>query len=390
MALLDFTPSPGVIKNPRWGVGAATFDPRQTAVSTVPAKTTAAAAPAPKAASSADFSVLRNVKNPALEQEQLGLLSDFKKTKEQNTTLFQKYLDEAKSEALRARADLEKERAAYDNTKFREDLVKARADQEAALAASKQNALDFAAGNIERRLLGSTLPTGMSSQLQQQAVDEFSRAVLPFEERLAAGRRDDLGLLRDLDLRTAPLARRAGSEYLSTLLTPLQAGTSLLNSSLGTLGALGDIDRANTFYGLTSPYDHSRVPALPIPSPGYRVPAVPGYVPPRSTYTPLPATAQQFRFSPSQSGARDTAQPLLQSLSAQSYPPDAGEDAALRGTQQADRVEEGRLRASEQQGARAAADRAYQSQTGVNPNSDPYYNDEVWRRFYNDALAGLI
>lgn len=249
---------------------------------------TATATPAqPKAATSADFSVLRNVKNPALETQQTSLLKDFEKSKQGNETLFQKYLADAQSEAMRAKGDLEKERATYDNTKFREDLAKARGEQEAAIRAQQQSALDFASGNVERRLLGSTLPTGMSSQLQAAAVDEFSRAVLPYEERLASGRREDLGLLRDLDLRTAPLARRAGSEYLSTLLTPLQARTSLLNSNIGTLAALGDMDRANTFYGLSTPYDASRVPALPIPASGYRLPPVQSYRPPNSDYTPL-------------------------------------------------------------------------------------------------------
>ena len=99
----------------------------------------------------------------------------------------------------------------------------------------------------------------MSSQLQQSAVDEFARATLPYEERLAAGRQADLTLLRNLDLQTAPLARRAGSEYLSTLLTPVQARNALLNANIASTGALGELDRANTFYGLTKTYDDSRV-----------------------------------------------------------------------------------------------------------------------------------
>lgn len=342
------------------------------------------AAPAPKtgAATSADFSVLRNVKNPALETQQTSLLKDFEKSKKENETLFQKYLEDAKNEAVRARADLERERAAYDNTKFREDLAKARADQEAAIRNTQGAALDFAAGNVERRLLGSTLPTGMSSQLQRAAVDEFSRATLPYEERLAAGRREDLGLLRDLDLRTAPLARRAGTEYLSTLLTPLQARTSLLNANIGTVAALGDVDRANTFYGLSTPYDNTRVPSLPVPASTYRVPSIPAYAPPRSGYTPLPESSSPFRFTQAPARGERTVQPQ--------YPQFAEEDAytaRLRTPAQNEELRVGRLQAQAQADARAAADALYIAQTGSDPNSDPYYNEELWRKFYNESLG---
>ena len=336
-----------------------------------------------KPTTSADFSVLRNVKNPALENQNTSLLSDLKKSQQANETLFQKYLDEAKSEALRAKADLEKERATYDNSKFREDLAKARLEQEDALRNSQKSALDFAAGNVERRLLGSALPTGMSSQLQQSAVDEFARATLPYEERLAAGRQADLTLLRNLDLQTAPLARRAGSEYLSTLLTPVQARNALLNANIASTGALGELDRANTFYGLTKTYDDSRVPALLMPATTYQVPGTSRYAPPRSGYTPLPDTSSRFQFtSPAGTGERSVP-PRQTPLN---YPQFAEEDAYARSLPSA-ALKEGRAKAKAQADARAHADDLYWAQTGKDPNTDPFYNEELWRSLYNQALG---
>lgn len=323
MALIDYTRSPGVIKNPRWGVGASNFLPTGGGLLGTPPSqpllsTQTAAAAAKPAEATPDFSVLRNVKNPALEKAQTSLLGDYEKNKASNQTLFQQYLDEAKANNLRAKADLEKERAAYDTSKFKADIAKARADQEAALNASRDEALRFAQGNIEGKLLGSPLPTGMSTELQRFATDEFGRAILPYQERIAAGRLQDIGLLKDIDLRTAPLAAMASQRYVNNLLSPIQAQTSLLNSNIGSLGSLGELDRANTFYGLSTPYDQTRVPALPIPSPAYRVPSIPSYTPPRSTYQPPPQTASRFNTGNAQPQAQ------LRSNAEEAYKRDTG------------------------------------------------------------------
>jgi hypothetical protein len=163
----------------------------------------------------------------------------------------------------------------------------------------------------------------------------------------------------------------------------VQARNALLNANIASTGALGELDRANTFYGLTKTYDDSRVPALLMPATTYQVPGVSRYAPPRSGYTPLPETSSRFQFtSPASTGERS----VLPRQTPLNYPQFAEEDAYVRSLPSA-ALKEGQAKAKAQADARAHADDLYWAQTGKDPNTDPYYNEELWRALYNQALG---
>ncbi|NDJ15604.1 MAG: hypothetical protein EBY17_31280, partial [Acidobacteriia bacterium] len=69
------------------------------------------------------FTTLTNIKNPELDKAQSQLFTDFNKNRDTGATLFNQYLTEAQGQAQQNKADLAKQRQAYDLTKFTDALT---------------------------------------------------------------------------------------------------------------------------------------------------------------------------------------------------------------------------------------------------------------------------
>lgn len=350
------------------------------------------------------FTTLTNIKNPELDKAQSQLFTDFNKNRDTGATLFNQYLTEAQGQAQQNKADLAKQRQAYDLTKFTDALTANRANQESLLGQARDNAVKFAAGNVERTLLGSGLPTSGSSELQATAAREFAQAALPYQQQIAQGRAQDLNRVEDLTLQTAGGAAAANRAYLASLLLPAQTSSELFRANAGNLGALQALDQQNRFYGLYTPYQN-RVPVTPIPLAGAYVPPVPNYrASNQASYTPAAPVAGRFQFGntglPQRSAAEEAYRndtgyypqedPNFNSMLYQSY---GGRVGATPQQQQAlaqsvalqrqPAVEAGALKAADIWAKRQAADAAYQRDTGFSPDEDPNYNDTLWQSYYN-------
>jgi len=351
----------------KWWATATSGITKPTAASASTADTTQDAAP-PK------FSTLTNIKNPELDQAQSKLFADFNKNRDTGETLFNQYLTEAQGQAKQNKADLAKQRQSYDLTKFTDALTANRTNQESLLGQARDNAVKFAAGNVERNLLGSGLPSSGSSELQATAAREFAQAALPYQQQIAQGRAQDLNRVEDLTLQTAGGAAAANRNYLSNLLLPAQASSEMFRSNAGNLGALQSLDQQNRFYGLYTPYQN-RVPATPIPLSSAYIPPVPNYRNP-NTYTPAAPIQNRFQFeAPGATpvGQRRSAAEEAYKAQTSHYP---GEDPFFN----SDLYESlgGKLAAS-------PADRAYRAQTGRYPAEDPYFNSELY-----ESLGGRL
>lgn len=350
------------------------------------------------------FTTLTNIKNPKLDEAQSQLFTDFNKNRDTGATLFNQYLTEAQNQAQQNKADLAKQRKAYDLTDFTNALTANRANQESLLGQARDNAVKFAAGNVERTLLGSGLPTSGSSELQATAAREFAQAALPYEQQLAQGRAQDLNRVEDLTLQTAGGAAAANRNYLANLLLPAQAGSELFRANAGNLGALQALDQQNRFYGLYTPYQN-RVPVTPIPLASGYVPAIPNYRQSNQvSYTPSAPVAGRFQFGAVGGTPRSAAEeayrsdtgyypqedPNFNSMLYESYGGRLGQTPQQRASvaqavamARQPSVEAGAARAADVWERRRAADAAYQRDTGFSPNEDPNYNETLWRSYYN-------
>jgi hypothetical protein len=353
------------------------------------------------------FDVLRNVKDPEIDAAATSALRGAQSTGAQTQNLFQNYLDQFNAKSGEQAARLDRETATYDTAAADLDksLQKNLETQKANLERSKQVDLNTLLGNDERySLTRGPLGTGRSGEQERTFADSYYRASLPYQERLGLLDRQNIGDVYASRLNTAPLARRATNEALSALLTPAQAASSIRSDELRNLGAAANLVSSNRFY---TPYssDPRLIPDLPTPNAGYRLPSIPNYggvgSPTRSPGYAFPgglpsANAPQAttRSSAEEAYFRQTGrypqndpyfnEDVYTSLGGRVQQPQNGFAVAPTNVAYA----AGQDSAQRLQTARAYADSMYQQQTGMDPNMDRNYNEEVWRAFYNEALNG--
>ena len=225
------------------------------------------------------FDVLMNVKDPLIDTAAVNALKGAQKTGEQTQSLFSKYLTEMTGRENAAKNRLDTELKTYDTaaTDLERSLAANLKQQEAGLAKAREVNLQALRGADERYSLGmGPLGTGRSGEQERTFADSYYRAVLPYEQQMAALGRENIGAVNAARLQTAPLARSAEQQYLSSLLTPAQAASALRSDELRNLGAASSLLASNRFY---TPYsdDPRLVPNLGVPQASYRLPQTPNY-----------------------------------------------------------------------------------------------------------------
>lgn len=209
------------------------------------------------------FDVLKAVKSPEIAGAGKSLMSDFNTNKEAGNKGFADYLAQANELNAQAKQDLTTDRNALDTTAFSKTLADLRSKQEANLLAQRDDTIKYAAGDRERALATSGLPSGASSDMENRAISAYLSASLPVSQKILEQRAQDAEMLQKLNMSTVGQRGSLSGAYLNRLLAPEQARTSLLNSQIGSLGALQGLDERNTFYGLQTPYNNN-APILPI------------------------------------------------------------------------------------------------------------------------------
>lgn len=225
------------------------------------------------------FDVLMNVKDPLIDTAAQNALKGAQETGEQTQSLFSKYLTEMTGRANAAKNRLDTELKTYDTaaTDLEKSLAANLKQQEAGLAKAREVNLQALRGADERYSLGmGPLGTGRSGEQERTFADSYYRAVLPYEQQMAALGRENIGAVNAARLQTAPLARSAEQQYLSSLLTPAQAASALRSDELRNLGAASSLLASNRFY---TPYsdDPRLIPNLGVPQASYRLPQTPNY-----------------------------------------------------------------------------------------------------------------
>ena len=225
------------------------------------------------------FDVLMNVKDPLIDTAAVNALKGAQQTGEQTQSLFSKYLAEMTGRENAAKNRLDTELKTYDTaaTNLEKSLAENLKQQEAGLAKAREVNLQALRGADERYSLGmGPLGTGRSGEQERTFADSYYRAVLPYEQQMAALGRENIGAVNAARLQTAPLARSAEQQYLASLITPAQAASALRSDELRNLGAASSLLASNRFY---TPYsdDPRLVPNLGVPQASYRLPQTPNY-----------------------------------------------------------------------------------------------------------------
>lgn len=225
------------------------------------------------------FDVLMNVKDPLIDTAAVNALKGTQQTGEQTQSLFSKYLTEMTGRENAAKNRLNTEIKTYDTaaTDLEKSLAANLKQQEQGLAKARDVNLQALRGADERYSLGmGPLGTGRSGEQERTFADSYYRAVLPYEQQMAALGRENIGAVNAARLQTAPLARSAEQQYLSSLLTPAQAASALRSDELRNLGAASSLLASNRFY---TPYsdDPRLVPNLGVPQASFRLPQTPNY-----------------------------------------------------------------------------------------------------------------
>lgn len=225
------------------------------------------------------FDVLMNVKDPLIDTAAVNALKGAQQTGEQTQSLFSKYLTEMTGRENAAKNRLDTELKTYDTaaTNLEKSLAENLKQQEAGLAKAREVNLQALRGADERYSLGmGPLGTGRSGEQERTFADSYYRAVLPYEQQMAALGRENIGAVNAARLQTAPLARSAEQQYLASLITPAQAASALRSDELRNLGAASSLLASNRFY---TPYsdDPRLIPNLGVPQASYRLPQTPNY-----------------------------------------------------------------------------------------------------------------
>lgn len=252
------------------------------------------------------FDVLMNVKDPLIDTAAQNALKGAQQTGEQTQSLFSKYLSEMTGRENAAKNRLDTELKTYDTaaTDLERSLAENLKQQERGLAKAREVNLQALRGADERYSLGmGPLGTGRSGEQERTFADSYYRAVLPYEQQMAALGRENIGAVNAARLQTAPLARVAEQQYLASLLTPAQAASALRSDELRNLGAASSLLASNRFY---TPYsdDPRLIPNLGVPQASYRLPQTPNYgayPSPQASYMP-----QAGSVAPSRSRATGT------------------------------------------------------------------------------------
>lgn len=225
------------------------------------------------------FDVLMNVKDPLIDTAAQNALKGAQQTGEQTQSLFSKYLAEMTGRERSAKNRLDTELKTYDTaaTNLEKSLAENLKQQESGLAKAREVNLQALRGADERYSLGmGPLGTGRSGEQERTFADSYYRAILPYEQQMAALGRENIGAVNAARLQTAPLARSAEQQYLASLITPAQAASALRSDELRNLGAASSLLASNRFY---TPYsdDPRLVPNLGVPQASYRLPQTPNY-----------------------------------------------------------------------------------------------------------------
>jgi hypothetical protein len=225
------------------------------------------------------FDVLMNVKDPLIDTAAVNALKGAQQTGEQTQSLFSKYLAEMTGRENAAKNRLDTELKTYDTaaTNLEKSLAENLKQQEQGLAKAREVNLQALRGADERYSLGmGPLGTGRSGEQERTFADSYYRAVLPYEQQMAALGRENIGAVNAARLQTAPLARSAEQQYLASLITPAQAASALRSDELRNLSAASSLLASNRFY---TPYsdDPRLIPNLGVPQASYRMPEIPNY-----------------------------------------------------------------------------------------------------------------
>lgn len=283
---------------------------------------------------------LSAVKNPAFSGPQKSLLEDFNLGREAGNRGFADYLAEANRLNAQAKTDLERDRSALDTGDFAARLAGIRNEQKANLLTQRDELLRSRAGERERAMATSGLPSGMSSELENRSLSAWLLASLPVQQQILGQEAADAELLQRMNMGTAGQRTALGQGYLNTLLGPERARQSLLGGYINTLGGIQNLDQANTFYEklVSQPY-RNNVPVLPV-----NTVSGAGYVPAVRSLPPL-------NFGLGNRGGAG-----------------GGNGGGGGGARQ-----------------RSYAEQAYFEQTGKWPQGDPFFNPELY-----EALGGRV
>lgn len=332
-------------------------------------------------------------KDPEIDKAaSAGLVSTQAKSA-QADTLFGKYLAQFEQRANPALIDAEI--GTYKNAAsgLKSLLDAERANIKAAQDATTVQDILSARGASEGRLLGYNARAGganLGTGGEETRIfsDSIARALIPARERLAMLGRDDALAVYNSTIANASRPREVNQSYLQ-----------LLGQQPGQLLSLGGQEGANLSNAVrlldSNRFSWSPDPRLtnqlPTPVAGYSLPGIPNY---GGVTTPV----RQPSLIPYVGGVTGggtgggfTRRPVAQSPLSYLQP---YERQAYLTAIQADEVARqqsaagaGRGRAQMVQDARAIADENYFNQTGKNPSNDPYYNEELWRALYNEALG---
>ena len=259
------------------------------------------------------FDVLMNVKDPLIDTAAQSALKGAQQTGEQTQSLFSKYLSEMTGRERSAKNRLDTELKTYDTaaTNLEKSLAENLKQQEAGLAKAREVNLQALRGADERYSLGmGPLGTGRSGEQERTFADSYYRAVLPYEQQMAALGRENIGAVNAARLQTAPLARSAEQQYLASLITPAQAASALRSDELRNLGAASSLLASNRFY---TPYsdDPRLIPNLGVPQASYRMPEIPNYSAyptPQARYLPQSESVRAPRSRASGTAPRSQAE----------------------------------------------------------------------------------
>lgn len=193
-------------------------------------------------------------KNPALADAQTQMLSTLGKNLGDTLKSFRDYRTEADKVNAEAAQQLAIDSKALDVNDFKNELADARTRWETKLNEQRDQALKYGAGNIERFMASTGLPT-LNSEVLRRNEAAFYNSSLPTLAAIAAREAQDATTVKNMELANAGRLNAMRQNYLAGLVNPIQVGNNILTGANQNLANLVNQDQANTYHSLATNYE---------------------------------------------------------------------------------------------------------------------------------------
>lgn len=236
--------------------------------------------------------LLEQVKDPEFAAQIKSLLGEFDIARQDIAPTFNEVLKEFETVKEANRNLTARDVEALNLKPLEQQLAGIRSDRAAGLERARSRALDYLKADTSRQRLASGIPGGDSESIRRTVADRALDIEIGLENALAEQKRQDVNLLKQLELANLGKGQALNQQFVQSLTYPTDTRARLLNQLLPGLNPLLQGRLANTFFGLEVPYEPS-AGVLPYFS-GGQYPQIPALLPGNNATTTGNTGAQQL------------------------------------------------------------------------------------------------